>query len=94
MLFVIPKPDVFKSPISDTYIIFGEAKIEDLSSAAAMNAARTFETAEAPSAPAAAPAGMNHTPLSTLLLPLHPHHQNIINHACLRSESSDSYTLL
>jgi len=28
---VISKPDVFKSPASDTYIIFGEAKIEDLS---------------------------------------------------------------
>jgi len=31
ILFVISKPDVFKSPASDTYIIFGEAKIEDLS---------------------------------------------------------------
>merc|ERR1712100_831247 len=30
ILFVISKPDVFKSPASDTYIIFGEAKIEDL----------------------------------------------------------------
>merc|ERR1712216_946706 len=34
ILFVIPKPDVFKSPASDTYIIFGEAKIEDLSAQA------------------------------------------------------------
>jgi hypothetical protein len=31
ILFVIQKPDVFKSPNSDTYIIFGEAKIENLS---------------------------------------------------------------
>ncbi len=31
ILFVIANPDVFKSPASDTYIIFGEAKIEDLS---------------------------------------------------------------
>uniref|UniRef100_A0AC34FC65 NAC-A/B domain-containing protein n=1 Tax=Panagrolaimus sp. ES5 TaxID=591445 RepID=A0AC34FC65_9BILA len=31
VLFVINKPDVYKSPGSDTYIIFGEAKIEDLS---------------------------------------------------------------
>ncbi|GIL64441.1 hypothetical protein Vafri_18362 [Volvox africanus] len=31
ILFVIQSPDVFKSPASDTYIIFGEAKIEDLS---------------------------------------------------------------
>jgi len=30
ILFVISKPDVFKSPASDTYIIFGEAKIEDI----------------------------------------------------------------
>uniref|UniRef100_A0A914YRJ1 NAC-A/B domain-containing protein n=1 Tax=Panagrolaimus superbus TaxID=310955 RepID=A0A914YRJ1_9BILA len=30
ILFVINKPDVYKSPGSDTYIIFGEAKIEDL----------------------------------------------------------------
>jgi hypothetical protein len=34
ILFVINTPDVFKSPASDTYIIFGEAKIEDLSAAA------------------------------------------------------------
>ncbi|KAL9262339.1 Pentatricopeptide repeat-containing protein [Drosera capensis] len=32
ILFVISKPDVFKSPTSDTYVIFGEPKIEDLSS--------------------------------------------------------------
>ena len=31
ILFVISKPDVFKSPAGDTYIVFGEAKIEDLS---------------------------------------------------------------
>jgi nascent polypeptide-associated complex subunit alpha len=40
ILFVINKPDVFKSPSSDTYVIFGEAKIEDL---AAQNAASTAE---------------------------------------------------
>lgn len=27
ILFVINKPDVFKNPASDTYIIFGEAKV-------------------------------------------------------------------
>ncbi|MBA0650170.1 hypothetical protein Goklo_017626 [Gossypium klotzschianum] len=32
ILFVISNPDVFKSPASNTYIVFGEAKIEDLSS--------------------------------------------------------------
>jgi len=31
ILFVIQKPDVYKSSASDTYIVFGEAKIEDLS---------------------------------------------------------------
>lgn len=31
MLFVINKPEVFKNPNSDTYVVFGEAKIEDLS---------------------------------------------------------------
>ena len=36
---MIQKPDVFKSPASDTYIIFGEAKIEDLSAQASQQAA-------------------------------------------------------
>ena len=58
ILFVISKPDVFTSPSSDTYIIFGEAKIEDLSSQLQSQAAQQFkvpETAnvEAKSAPAA-----------------------------------------
>jgi len=43
ILFVISKPDVYKSPASDTYIIFGEAKIEDLSSNPAMDAVKRFE---------------------------------------------------
>jgi nascent polypeptide-associated complex subunit alpha len=30
MCFVLSRPDVFKNPTSDTYVIFGEAKIEDL----------------------------------------------------------------
>mmetsp|Transcript_104946 Transcript_104946/g.254713 ORF Transcript_104946/g.254713 Transcript_104946/m.254713 type:complete len:196 (+) Transcript_104946:36-623(+) len=42
ILFVISKPDVYKSPNSDTYIIFGEAKIEDLSAQAQANAAQQF----------------------------------------------------
>merc|ERR1712203_238275 len=36
ILFVINKPDVYKNPASDTYIVFGEAKIEDLSVPAAI----------------------------------------------------------
>merc|ERR1719170_127993 len=42
ILFVISQPDVFKSPTSDTYIIFGEAKIEDLSAQAQTQAAAQF----------------------------------------------------
>jgi len=42
ILFVISKPDVYKSPNSDTYIIFGEAKIEDLSAQAQTQAADQF----------------------------------------------------
>eukprot|EP00941_MAST-03F_sp_MAST-3F-sp1_P003413 g3413.t1 len=42
ILFVVTKPDVFKSPSSDTYVIFGEAKIEDLSAQAQSNAAQQF----------------------------------------------------
>ncbi|XP_027174950.1 nascent polypeptide-associated complex subunit alpha-like protein 1 [Coffea eugenioides] len=43
ILFVITKPDVFKSPTSDTYVIFGEAKIEDLSSQLQTQAAEQFK---------------------------------------------------
>ncbi|CAH9100846.1 unnamed protein product [Cuscuta europaea] len=43
ILFVISKPDVFKSPTSDTYVIFGEAKIEDLSSQLQSQAAEQFK---------------------------------------------------
>lgn len=45
ILFVISKPDVFKSPSSSTYVIFGEAKIEDLSAQAQNAAAQQFNTA-------------------------------------------------
>ncbi|KAK9063119.1 hypothetical protein SSX86_016989 [Deinandra increscens subsp. villosa] len=42
MMFSISKPDVFKSPNSETYVIFGEAKIEDLSSQLQNQAAQRF----------------------------------------------------
>ena len=29
ILFVINKPDVYKSPASDTFIVFGEAKVSE-----------------------------------------------------------------
>ena len=46
ILFVISKPDVFKSPASETYVIFGEAKIEDINSQAQQAAAEQFKTPE------------------------------------------------
>merc|ERR1719150_1207357 len=62
ILFVISKPDVFKSPASDTYIIFGEAKIEDINSQQQVAAAEQFrddggvgELAKSDKAPAEEP---------------------------------------
>ncbi|XP_026811741.1 nascent polypeptide-associated complex subunit alpha [Rhopalosiphum maidis] len=46
ILFVINNPDVFKNPASDTYIVFGEAKIEDLSQQAQVAAAEKFKSAD------------------------------------------------
>ncbi|XP_052893136.1 nascent polypeptide-associated complex subunit alpha isoform X1 [Anopheles moucheti] len=47
ILFVINNPDVYKNPHSDTYIIFGEAKIEDLTQQAQVAAAEKFKAPEA-----------------------------------------------
>merc|ERR1712032_312127 len=68
VLFVINKPDVFKSPTADTYVVFGEAKSEDLSSASQAAAAKQFRqpegagvgaaSAAAAAAPPAAAAGI------------------------------------
>lgn len=46
VLFVVQNPDIYKSPSSDTYIVFGEAKIEDLSSQAHMQAASKIAEAQ------------------------------------------------
>ena len=51
ILFVINKPDVYKNPASDTYIVFGEAKIEDLTQQAQMEAASKFKAAETSAMP-------------------------------------------
>lgn len=52
ILFVINKPDVYKNPVSDTYIVFGEAKIEDMSQQAQMAAAEKLkESSSSVSAP-------------------------------------------
>jgi len=47
-LFVISKPDVFKSPASDTYVIFGTSDIEDLSNAALSKKAQQVLETETP----------------------------------------------
>ncbi|KAK6129400.1 hypothetical protein DH2020_036852 [Rehmannia glutinosa] len=46
VLFIISKPDVFKCPNSETYVIFGEAKIDDLSSQLQTQAAQQFRMPE------------------------------------------------
>jgi len=53
-LIVISKPDVFKNPSSDTYIIFGQAKLEDMSTSDLTKKAKEVFEAEAPSAPSGA----------------------------------------
>eukprot|EP01041_Mallomonas_annulata_P006464 gene6464-13057_t len=56
MMFVISQPDVFKSPNSDTYIIFGEAKVEDMAANATSQAAEQFKAPDAVKKPAVIPA--------------------------------------
>jgi nascent polypeptide-associated complex subunit alpha len=41
ILFVLASPDVYKSSNSDCYIVFGEAKIEDMNSQAQQQAAQS-----------------------------------------------------
>ncbi|KAL6729862.1 hypothetical protein Aduo_000877 [Ancylostoma duodenale] len=53
ILFVINKPDVYKSPGSDTYIVFGEAKIEDLSQHQQLTAIDRIKPSEDTPAPLA-----------------------------------------
>ena len=48
ILFAIGHPDVFKSATSDTYVVFGEAKIEDLSAQAQTAAAEQFKAPDVP----------------------------------------------
>jgi nascent polypeptide-associated complex subunit alpha len=52
IMFVISKPDVFKSPNADSYIIFGEAKVEDLAAKqAALNAEQAAQRVASQSQP-------------------------------------------
>jgi nascent polypeptide-associated complex subunit alpha len=54
VLFVIHKPDVFKSPNAETYVIFGEAKSDDSNAATQAAAAKQFQAMQ--QAAAATPA--------------------------------------
>jgi len=58
ILFVISRPDVFKSPASDTYIIFGEAKIEDINQQAQQAAAQQYTAPTDTSAVSGAASGV------------------------------------
>jgi nascent polypeptide-associated complex subunit alpha len=62
VLFVINKPDVFKSPTADTYVVFGEAKSEDLSSASQAAAAKQFRQPEMAAAAAGGMPAMGQAP--------------------------------
>jgi len=44
VLFVLASPEVYKSPNSDCYIVFGEAKIEDMNSQAQLSAAQQLSS--------------------------------------------------
>lgn len=61
VLFVIHKPDVFKFPSAETYVVFGEAKSEDSSAASQAAAAKQFQQqqhASVASAGAASPSSI------------------------------------
>ena len=54
MVFAITNPEVYKSATSNTYIVVGEAKVEDVSGTAAAQAAQAYSKVQAPSAASAA----------------------------------------
>ncbi|RKP09861.1 NAC domain-containing protein [Thamnocephalis sphaerospora] len=55
--FVVTQPDVYKSVNSDTYIIFGEAKVEDMNAQAQAMAAEQMRMAQEAAEQAAPDAG-------------------------------------
>lgn len=49
IMFVVSKPDVYKSPNADAYVVFGEAKVEDLAAKQAqLNAEQAAQRASQP----------------------------------------------
>ncbi|KAJ3174895.1 hypothetical protein HK101_010803 [Irineochytrium annulatum] len=57
VLFVVAQPEVYKSAGSDTYVVFGEVKVEDLNSQAQQSAAESYRAQELLDANAAAAGG-------------------------------------
>ncbi|KAL4067862.1 NAC domain-containing protein [Scleroderma yunnanense] len=47
VLFVLSSPEVYKSPNSDCYIVFGEAKVEDMNTQAQLSAAQHIASSAA-----------------------------------------------
>jgi nascent polypeptide-associated complex subunit alpha len=43
-LFVLASPEVYKSPNSDCYVVFGEAKIEDTNAQSQLSAAQQYSS--------------------------------------------------
>lgn len=59
VLFVVNKPEVYKSGNNDTYVIFGEAKLDDFGAAAAQAQAAQQFTHAAPEVAKVASSGSN-----------------------------------
>ncbi|CDO53048.1 hypothetical protein DV451_004456 [Geotrichum candidum] len=51
-IFVIAEPEVYRNPATNSYIVFGEAKLEDLTAARAQQAAAAAARANEAEAPA------------------------------------------
>jgi len=61
MLFAINKPEVFQNANSDTYVVFGEAKVEDLGANQQYQAAKQLEKAQQEAAARQAAAAVTQT---------------------------------
>ncbi|KAI0665197.1 nascent polypeptide-associated complex, alpha subunit [Cubamyces menziesii] len=61
ILFVIANPDVYKSPNSDCYIVFGEAKIEDMNAQAQLSAAQQLASGAGAGMPNLESSGVGNT---------------------------------
>jgi len=67
MLFAINNPEVFQTAGSDTYVVFGEAKVEDLGQNQQMQAAQQLQKAQQEAAARQAAAAVVQTAKPTLI---------------------------